>query len=262
MYKNIFSLKKKGIVVTGGYGYLGRKIVEGLLDFGARVVIADAIEDDKFLHAQDCSHAGKLIHIKCNLLETESIKEMYAKAEEFLGSIEVLFNCAAYTNYAGTGDADYMSDEVWESGINGTLGMTYKCTREVVPYMKKNNKGCIINFGSLYAHIAPDFRIYPEGGNSPPNYGAGKAAIVQLTRHCASQFSNYNIRVNSISPGSFPHVKTQEQTEFIKKLSDRTMIGRIGYPEDLLGVSILLASDASIYMTGTNINVDGGTIAW
>ncbi|WP_180954436.1 SDR family oxidoreductase [Bacillus sp. V5-8f] len=261
-YSKIFSLEDKGVIVSGGAGYLGSKIVEGLLDFGAKVVIADMVEEDSLEMLNDKENFNKLFFIKCDLLNTKSVQQMYEKAEQLLGSIDVLFNCAAYTGYGGTGDADQMSDEIWNQGIEGTLGMTFRCIREVIPFMKKNLKGSIINFGSLYAFIAPDFRIYPEGFNSPPNYGAGKAAIVQLTRHCASQFSNFGIRVNSITPGSFPHPETQEHDLFMKNLSDRTMLGRIGYPEDLLGAAILLASDASSYMTGANVTVDGGTTAW
>lgn len=260
-YKNIFSLEGKGIVVAGGAGYLGSKIAECLQDFGAHVVVADMVEEDnervEFLRKN-----GKFDYIKCDLMSADSVKEMYTVAEQKMGKIDVLFNCAAYTGYAGTGDADQMSDEVFAAGVQGTLGLTYRCTREVIPFMKKNNNGSIINFGSLYALIGPDFRTYPEGFNSPPNYGAGKAAIVQLTRHCASQFAKYGIRVNSMTPGSFPHPATQEHKVFMKNLSDRTMIGRIGYPEDLLGVAVLLASDASVYMTGANVVVDGGTTAW
>lgn len=132
----------------------------------------------------------------------------------------------------------------------------------MVPYMDKRGGGSIVTFGSLYAWIAPDFRIYNNNNISPPNYGAGKAAIVQLTRHCASQFAKRGIRVNSITPGSYPHPVSFSNEEFMGKLSDRTMLGRIGYPDDLVGAIILLASDASAYMTGTNISVDGGQLAW
>lgn len=260
-YQTIFSLKGKGIVVTGGAGYLGSKIVECFQDFGAHVVVADMVEED---HPQldRLKKNGELSYIKCDLMDSDSVRQMYEAAEQCAGKIDVLFNCAAYVGYAGTGDADTMSDEVFGKGVEGTLGLTYRCIREVIPYMKKYHKGSIVNFGSLYALIGPDFRTYPEGFNSPPNYGAGKAAIVQLTRHCASQFSKYGIRVNSMTPGSFPHPETQTHEVFMKNLSDRTMLGRIGTPEDLLGTAVLLASDASSYMTGTNVIVDGGTTAW
>ncbi len=260
-YKNIFDLVGEGIIVTGGAGYLGSKIAEGLLDFGAQVTIVDTFDVMPSGRIPD-EKSANLLYIKGDLSKTEGVKQAYAVAEKNMGKIDVLFNCAAYTGYAGTGDADAMPDDIWSKGIEGTLGMTFRCTREIVPFMKKNKSGNIINFGSLYALIGPDFRTYPEGFNSPPNYGAGKAAILQLTRHCASQFAKYGIRVNALVPGSFPHPETQEHVQFMKNLSDRTMLGRIGQPEDLLGAAIFLASDASAYMTGTNVIVDGGTTAW
>jgi len=260
-YSNIFDLNSKGFVVTGGAGYLGSKIVEALVDFGGRVVIAE-IADKKIESFIPGSKIKNVKLIECDLDSIDSVKSMFSEAEVWLGSINGLFNMAAYVSYMGSGDADDMTDETFMTGINGTLGYTYRCSREVVPYMKKNNCGTIINTGSLYAMVGPDFRTYINGYNSPPNYGAGKAAILQLTRHCASQFAKYGIRVNSISPGSFPHPHQQEDKQFMKNLADRTMIGRIGFPEDLLGAAILLASDASVYMTGTNVIVDAGTTAW
>lgn len=260
-YQNIFSLDGKSVVITGGAGYIGSKIAECLQDFGACVIVADMVgAENERIRALEAN--GKFLYVKCDLMNVDSVKDMYVKAESKTGKIDVLFNCAAYTRYAGTGDADQMPDDVFEAGIRGTLGLTYRCTREIVPFMKKNHHGSIINFGSLYALIGPDFRTYPDGFNSPPNYGAGKAAIVQLTRHCASQFARYGIRVNSMTPGSFPHPEAQQHEVFMDRLSSRTMLGRIGYPDDLLGVAVLLASDASSYMTGANVIVDGGTTAW
>ena len=260
-YSKIFDLSEKRIVVTGGAGYLGSKIVEALLDFGAKVTIADMADKklEDFLPEEKIVNAT---YLKCDLSKRESVEDMFIKAEKAMGSINVLFNCAAYVGYAGSGDADEMTDELFMKGIEGTLGYTFCCSREIVPFMKRAGGGAIVNFGSLYSTIGPDFRTYPEGFNSPPNYGAGKAAVLQLTRHCASQFSKYGIRVNSMSPGSFPHPHQQENKQFVKNLADRTMLGRIGFPEDLLGVAVLLASDASRYMTGANIYVDAGTTAW
>ena len=156
-----------------------------------------------------------------------------------------------------------MDDEYWQKGIDGTIGYTFRTIRETIPYMKKSQHGSIINIGSLYAVGAPDPRTYFDTPfNSTPNYGAGKAATVELTKYCAAYLAKYNIRANSVSPGSFPHENVQENKLFKDRLSYKTMMGRIGYPDDLVGAMIFLASDASKYVTGINIMIDGGQTAW
>ena len=129
--------------------------------------------------------------------------------------------------------------------------------------MKNSSSSSIINIGSLYAVGAPDPRTYFDTPfSSTPNYGAGKAATVELTKFCASYLAKYGIRANSVSPGSYPHTNVQENEIFKKRLEEKTMLGRIGYPDDLVGVMVFLASSASKYITGVNIMVDGGQTAW
>ena len=166
----------------------------------------------------------------------------------------------------GTGvlnDIENMDDEYWAKGIDGTVGYTFRTIREAIPYMKRSKGGSIINIGSLYAVGAPDPRTYFDTPfSSTPNYGAGKAATVELTKFCAAYLAKYGIRANSVSPGSYPHINVQENLLFKKRLEEKTMLGRIGYPDDLVGVMIFLASAASKYITGVNIMVDGGQTAW
>lgn len=257
-YLNLFNLEGKVAVVTGGSGYLGSEIVKGFLDFGANVVVFDKVNNDKFVGLDE----SKFKLINCDLSDSKDINRCYNKVKKIFGGIDILVACAAYTGYAGTGRTDEMSDDVWEQGIKGTVGITFKAIREVIPFFRERKGGNIITFGSLYAWIAPDFRIYDNSNVSPPNYGCGKAACVQLTRHVASQFANENIRANSITPGSYPHPKSFSNERFMNCLSGRTMMGRIGYPEDLVGAAIYLASDASKYVTGANISVDGGQLSW
>lgn len=260
-YSDIFSLTDCKAIITGGAGYLGSEIVKGYLDFGAKVVVADNADKTTDEIFPDVSSPGNLRLIKCDLSSTEDVKRLYSESSQWMGGFNTLVACAAYTGYAGTGTVADMTDETFDEGIDGTLGLTFRCIREAIPYMKDGG-GSIITFGSLYAWIAPDFSIYDSGNVSPPNYGAGKAAIVQLTRHCASQFAEMNIRVNSISPGSYPHPKNFRNENFMSKLSGRTMMKRIGYPDDLVGAAVFLASKASKYMTAANISVDGGQLSW
>ncbi|BAK44793.1 SDR family oxidoreductase [Eggerthella sp. YY7918] len=262
-YENLFSLKDRGVVVTGGLGYLGSKIAEGLLDFGARVVVADYVDGGKELVTKDVRCFDRLEIVKCDLDDTESIKELFIKAHEFTKGIDVLITCAANLGAGVLNTVENMDDEYWLKGIEGTVGYTFRTIREAIPYLKESQHASIINFGSLYAVGAPDPRTYYDTPfSSTPNYGAGKAATVELTKYCAAYLAKYGIRSNSVSPGSYPHKEVQENIVFKKRLEEKTMLGRIGYPEDLLGAIIFLASDASAYVTGVNIMVDGGQTAW
>lgn len=115
----------------------------------------------------------------------------------------------------------------------------------------------------MYGVVSPDPKIYGDSGqNNPVNYGAGKAAVLQLTRYCAAHLAKKNIRVNSVTPGPFPNLKRNVSADFLNNLSNKTMLGRVGKPEEIVGAVILLASEASAYMTGSNIVVDGGWTAW
>jgi gluconate 5-dehydrogenase len=252
-YKNLFNLKDKVAVVTGGNGYIGQEIVKGLLEFGATVVVLDIKNSD---------FDSNYYFIKCDLNNSNEIEESYYKIENIYGGIDILIACAAYTGYAGTGKTEDISDDEWEKGINGTLNITFKAIKKIIPFFRRRKSGNIVTFGSLYSWIAPDFRIYGENNISPPNYGSGKAGIIQLTRHVASQYANENIRVNSITPGSYPHPQSFSNKDFILKLSSRNMMNRIGFPQDLVGAILFFVSDASRFVTGSNINVDGGQLSW
>lgn len=254
-YKDLFSLAGRKVVITGGCGYLGREIVKGLYDFGAEVVVADW----KITPIEGVD----VKYINCDLSDTQIIKDVLKEAAGENECIDILITMAANLGAGVLNDVENMDDEYWAKGIDGTVGYTFRTIREAIPYMKKSNAGSIINIGSLYAVGAPDPRTYFDTPfSSTPNYGAGKAATVELTKFCASYLAKYGIRANSVSPGSYPHENVQENALFKKRLEEKTMLGRIGYPDDLVGVMIFLASDASKYVTGVNIMVDGGQTAW
>ncbi|OON86192.1 hypothetical protein BXO88_09100 [Oribacterium sp. C9] len=256
-YKNLFSLQDKKVVITGGCGYLGREIVKGLADFGAEVIVID------WNISQIDGIVRPVTYLQCDLTDTDNIRQVMKVAAGEDGIIDVLITMAANLGAGVLSDVENMDDEYWNKGIDGTVGYTFRTIRESIPYMKKSVAGSIINIGSLYAVGAPDPRTYYDTPfSSTPNYGAGKAATVELTKFCAAYLAKYGIRANSVSPGSYPHENVQENTLFKKRLEDKTMLGRIGYPDDLVGVMIFLASAASKYITGVNIMVDGGQTAW
>lgn len=258
---NIFSLKNKNVILTGGCGNLGRIMAKHLLDFGANLFIADYFADPL------PELSGSVHYIKCDLTKTESIQDVFEQVERIGGSVDVLINNAAYGGGAGgkkmtkTRMEDF-DDETWAYGLDGTVGVTFRCIREVIPFMKRAGGGSIVNIASMYGVVAPDHSIYGDtGNNSPVTYGAGKAGVVQLTKYSASYLAKDKIRVNCMTPGPFPNLSAVDP-DLLKILQGKTMLGRTGNPEELAGALVLLCSDASSFMTGTNIIVDGGWTAW
>lgn len=266
MKNDIFSMEGKNVIFTGGCGNLGKVMVKALLDYGACVAVPEVCDrfDESF---DEYKNTNKLKVIITDLSSTESIKASFAEADKLFGGIDVLVNCAAYGGGAGGRSCEFkidkVDDETWETGIDGTLNVIFRCTREIIPYFEKKGQGNIVNVGSMYGMIAPDFDIYGDDIPwSPPTYGAGKAGVLQFTRYCASALARRNIRVNSVTPGPFPNITPATNMEFIGRLSNKTMLKRTGKNEELNGALLLLASDASSFMTGTNIVVDGGMTQW
>ena len=260
-YKKLFDLTGKVCVVTGGTGYLGSANVKCLKDFGATVVVADLRDREERWENAPKLTADLFIH--CDVSSSESIANCFRTVAGTYGRIDVLVNCASYGGaYGKSSQIDYMPDDVFNRGLDGTAGSVFRGTREVIPYMKEHG-GSIINYCSMYGLVSPDLRIYGDNSHKqPPNYGAGKAAVDQLTRYCAGALAEYGIRVNAVTPGPFPNPKNQNDAGFNQKLADKTMLGRIGQNYEMAGAVLLLASDASSYMTGANIIVDGGWTAW
>jgi gluconate 5-dehydrogenase len=261
-YKKLFDLTGKVCIVTGGTGYLGSENCKILKDFGATVVVADIRESEQ-RWANAPASVGDLF-VACDVSSTESIRECFKTVNEKYGKIDVLVNCAAYgAGYGKGSQLDFMDDATWDKGMDGTAGVTFRGMREVIPYMKAQGGGSIINYSSMYGVVSPDLRIYGDNPQKqPPNYGAGKAAVLQVTRYAAGAFGEFGIRVNAITPGPFPNPRNQDDPAFNEQLAKKTMLGRFGQSYEIAGAILLLASDASTFMTGSNITVDGGWTAW
>lgn len=260
---NIFDLSGKTIIITGGAGHLGSAMSEALAAYGANLFIlgrdltkntAKATELKKRYNLAVCES------LKFNIDEEELINESIATIINQTHKIDVLINNSSYGCLKSLTD---FNDEEWLRGINGTINGVFRVTRACLKQMIQQGKGNIINISSMYGMVAPDMSIYGDSGqNNPANYGAGKAAIIQFTKYLAAVYGSQGIRANSISPGPFPNSNVQKNTQFIKELCKKNPLHRIGRPEDLYGIIVFLASDASSYLTGQNIAVDGGWTAW
>jgi len=253
-----FDLSGKIILITGGYGYLGKAVTESLVHHGGTVYVLARSKDKYDAAFQDHEQNGKaLFFTECDISDTKSIKKAFSKVNEQAGGMDVLINNAFYL----TGqDPLAMSDEEWQSGIDGTLNSVFRCVRESIPYLKMSRTPRIINVSSMYGMVAPDFDVYEDhpGFLNPPHYGAAKAGVIQLSKYYASYLGKDGITVNAVTPGPFPSKTVQQTKSFIEELSEKTLLKRIGKPEDLGGAFVFLASDASAYVTGQNIVVDGG----
>ena len=259
MNQHLFSLRNKVILITGGYGYLGKAITDGLLQSEATVVVLGR-SPEKFQAAFPAPTAS-LYFQATDVANPESIKESLASIIAKFKKIDVFINNAFYNK--GNKPLN-ISDEDFAFSLDGNLGSVYRCIREVVPYMLANKGGRIINVSSMYGLVSPDFGVYAgrEQFQNPPHYGAAKAGILQLTRYFACYLGKNNILVNAVTPGPFPNETVQQNEQFISNLNAKSPLGRIGKPEELQGIFVFLCSDQATYITGQNFVVDGGWTAW
>ncbi len=266
MASNLFSMENKNVIFTGGTGFLGSAMVKALLDHGATVFVP--ARTDRYNESFDeYKQNGKLIFSSYDLSDPEAIKKSFAEAISIMKRVDVLVNCAVYPPKPIDGKIEFhldtTPDAIWEGMIDGIVHSVFRCTREIIPHFKANGGGNIVNIGSMYGIVAPDFDIYGDTvAWNHPAYSTGKAGIIQYTRYCASALARHNIRVNCLTPGAFPNIGPNTDMDFIGRLSAKAMLKRTGKPEELQGGIVLLCSDASSYMTGTNIVVDGGLTNW
>ncbi len=261
--EQLFCLKGKTAVVTGGAGYLGTAISETLAELGANLVIAsrDLAKCEKKCEEvmQGTGAAGRAVALELDLLNKDHIGRFFDNVHRHFDGVDILVNNA----WSGNKNSwESITDTDWEYDIDMSLNSVFRLTKAAFPDLKAT-RGVIVNIASMYGHIGPDYRIYDgkEFAN-PPSYGAAKAGVLQFTRYLASFLSPHGIRVNAISPGAFPHPATQRHEGFMQRLGSKNPMNRIGQPEELKGVVAVLCSDAGSYITGQNFCVDGGWAIW
>ena len=264
---NLFDMSEKTVIITGAAGLLGSQYAEGLSQAGSNVVLAD-------INYNECKKLAKNIRekypvdplpIKLDITNKNSIRKGISIILKKYKKIDVLINNAAFQGSVGKDRIVDMVDlplSQWNKGIAVNLTGMFLMCQEVGKVFLKQKKGVMINISSTYGIVAADQRIYGNSGqNSTAYYAATKSAILNLTRYLASYWNRTGIRVNTFSPGGVENVKTQGK-QFIKNYSQKTMLGRMAKKDEYVGAILFLASDASSYMTGSNLVIDGGWTAW
>jgi len=250
MKESIFSCKNKIAVVTGGSGLIGKEIVKSLADAGAKVIIAD------FVAPKNMVKNSKIKFIQMDITSEKSITNAF----KVIKKIDILINCAYPRTKDWGNKFEKVSYNSWKENVNNHLGGYFLTCKAVAEKMKKQGNNSIINIASIYGIVAPDFSVY-EGTEMtmPVAYSAIKSGIIGLTKYLSTYYAKYGIRANCVSPGG---IYNGQSTSFVNKYSKKTPLGRMGKPLDIVGAVIYLASDASSYVTGQNIVVDGGWTAW
>jgi len=260
----LFSLAGKTALVTGATGHLGREMSRALAEAGAHVLINGRSEERvgawvAELRAQGLSAEGAVFDITDR-----------HKVESFFHSwtgtaLHVLVNNA----YLGGAGSFVLSDEdSYRDSYDVVVLAAHRVVRAGLAHLRRAGASgpgaSIINIASMYGMVSPDPRVYDSGADAnPPFYGAAKAALLQWTRFVACELGPEGIRVNSISPGPFPSVSVQASNPaFVRRLTVKVPLGRIGLPEELKGPILFLASNASSFVTGSNLVVDGGWTSW
>lgn len=285
----LFDLTGRVAIVTGGAGLLGKEFCRTLAQAGAHIVVADLNYTSAEALAQSLLQQGhQAIAVETDVSDAASTQQMVRATLEAFNRLDILVNSAALDPkfdpqhrasgqaygraahdgegeevWAGSGAFEDFPLEAWNRALAVNLtGVFLSCQAAVQP-MLKQGKGVIVNLASIYGIVAPDQRLYQQPGQPPQYkpvyYTVTKAAILGLTQYLATYYAGKNIRVNALSPGG---VYNGHDVAFVRAYSVRSVLGRMAEKDEMNGALLFLASDASSYMTGANLVVDGGWTAW
>ena len=270
-YKNLFELKGKSAIVTGAIGILGQRFCRGLAEFGAQVAVVDLDLDrcTAFAAELERDYGTSALGVACDVSDPNSVANMVDQVLKRFGAIHVLHNNAA--SKSADLDAFFASTEEyslaeWRKIMSVNIDGMFLIAQAVGGQMKKQGTGgSIIQTASIYGIVSSDKRIY-EGSfylgrqiSNPAVYSTSKAAVVGLTRYLAANWGDARIRVNALVPGG---VESGQNDAFKTRYSARVPLARMAQPDEMVGALIYLASDASSYVTGHCLVVDGGLSVW
>jgi gluconate 5-dehydrogenase len=273
---SLFSLNGKTAVLTGASGFLGRTFCRALLANGARVIAlgrSERLQTEADAWASEFGRE-KIAIERIDMYDSAALNALCNEIADREERLDVLINNAHELGSATgfnvpEGSLENSTFDQWHRNFQGGVYWAVQTTQRMGIRMKRQGHGSIINIATMYASVAPRPQLY-EGTASlnPPGYSASKAALVAFTRYTASFWGAAGVRANCISPGPFSNTEdnagqnsVQEDSPFVQRLKEYTVLNRIGRPHELCGALLFLASDASSYMTGQDLHVDGGWTA-
>tara|TARA_R100000027_G_scaffold53229_1_gene42040 strand:- start:17132 stop:17935 length:804 start_codon:yes stop_codon:yes gene_type:complete len=261
-----YDLTGKVAIVTGGAGWLGTPMSEALAEMGATVAVIDINRDaiDRVVDSLE-SRNLKAIGKVADTIEETSLRKVIDEVANELGRLDVLINCAYKTPTPLLDETT--GDDMQEAFKAATAFMVG--AQQAAIHMRKVGGGSIINVGSMYGSVTGYPEVYKDLMDpNPITYQASKGAVLQITRHLSVYYAEDGIRVNTLSPGPFPnpnkpgYKEDPNLKEFVRRLGKNSPMGRIGRPDEFKGPVTFLASNASSYVTGQNLLVDGGWTVW
>jgi len=263
---DIFSVKGKNIVLTGASGLLGNHYARTLLERGAHMALIDHNPHASILLKKEFDDTNKIEVYECDLSKPNEIINTFKKIKKKFGRIDALINNAAYVSSKTFHIKDFKNYEThpfqqWRNAFKVNVDAVHICCQESLKIMKNQKEGSsIINISSNYGLVSPAFDTYSDEKLwTPPGYAVTKSAILNLTRYIAHLYGRYNIRCNTFTPSG---VATKNLSKkFQKKYGNLNAFGRMAKIEDYTGAIVFLCSDASKYMTGANLIIDGGWTA-
>jgi len=240
------NLNDKVIIITGGNGLIGKSLIKRIKSENAICINAD-------LHNQTTDDLSNII---CDVTNVNSIDNAINLVLKKYGKIDGLVNNA----YPRTEDWGYKFEKIsidsWKSNIDMQLNSVFVFCQKVLPHMVLNKKGSIVNIGSIYGSVGPDFNVYNNTDlTMPAAYSAIKGGVINFTRYLSSYYGKNKIRVNCVSPGG---IFNNQPKEFVKNYENKVPMKRMGTPEDISPAVSFLLSDDSSYITGQNLIIDGG----
>ena len=269
---NKFDMTGKTALITGAGGLLGKQFALTLGQAGANLVLADLNLDLARANANELQKEGyQALAVRVDVTNPDSCQEMVEVAQKNFGGLDVLLNSAALgpkfdaatLSKQGANAFEEYSLDAWRQALDVNLTGTFLASQASAKAMLQQGRGVIINICSTYGLVGPDQRLYerPDGSKSfkPVYYSVTKAGILGFTRYLAAYYAGKNIRVNALTPGG---VYNDHDEVFTQQYSARTILGRMANLDEMSGAMLFLCSDASSYMTGSNLVVDGGWTAW